>query len=70
MLMTLYIDKDIPGYSTARFSVADNLIGSTSHDGISKAIAEYENNPPLEDIIAFHIWYGAISIGTIGIHEM
>ncbi len=70
MLMTLNIHKDISGHYTARFSVGSNLIGSTSHNRISEAIAEYGNKPPLEEIIAFHIWYGVISIGTIGIYEM
>lgn len=70
MLMTLNIDKDIPGHYTARFSDGSNLIGSTSHNRISEAIAEYGNNPPFADTIAFHVWYGGISIGTIGIHEM
>lgn len=70
MQLTLNIDKDVPGHYTARVCHGNELLGSTGHNTIAEAIANYGNDAPFGDVVAFDIWYGTVSVGTIGLHEM
>ncbi len=70
MLLKLNIDKDVPGHYTARVCHGNQILGSTGHNTIAEAIETYGNDAPFDGVVAFDIWYGTVSVGTIGLHEM
>ncbi|MDR6216164.1 hypothetical protein [Paracidovorax wautersii] len=69
MIFTLNIDKEIPGHYSAHVSEGQQEIFSSSHASIAEAIAKHGADSAA-DAVAFNVWYGWVSIGTIGVNEM
>lgn len=70
-VLTLHILPEGAKQYLARVFDGKILVGvPTLHPGIMDAIEAYGLEQGFAGVIAFHIWYGGWSVGTIPLHRM